>query len=73
MLQDPLLDDDERPAGGFANARQLWLSVVLMVALQTADGTLCVSEGRLRENLELILADARTATEAGAAPGGVRA
>ena len=37
-----------------------------------ADGTLCVSEGRLRENLELILADARTATEAGAAPGGVR-
>ena len=35
------------------------------------DGTLCVSEGRLRENLELILDDARTATEACAVPGGI--
>ena len=35
------------------------------------DGTLCVSEGRLRENLDLILEDARTATKACAVPRGI--
>ena len=47
-------------------------SAFVMITIKPFTSNVECGDGRMCDLLELILADARTATEAGAAPGGVR-